>query len=227
MVTGSDIDAGWLGYAGLLLLLGASFAASLVTLRIGLALFAALAMVAALLAGGDVVFAIICALILMANLIQLATLAYRESQVRFSDEERRLRSAHFGSMSAQEARRLIDQGHWIAARRGETLIREKQAAPSLFYLADGTAEIRRGREVVGTLASGALIGEATVLDGDHATGTVLLTTPARLWFVPAPVLRDYLAANPGIAGSLHEGFARALRGKLSSANTRLARTEPL
>ncbi len=72
-----------------------------------------------------------------------------------------------------------------------------------------------------------LIGEATVLDGTHATGTVLLASNARLWFVPAPALRAYLAANPEIAGTLHEGFARALRGKLASANTRLADRPPI
>src|SRR3546814_1999009 len=66
------------------------------------------------------------------------------------------------------------QGHWISARRGEVLIRENQAAPSLFYLAEGRALIQRDGADVGTLADGALIGEATVLDGAHATGTVTL-----------------------------------------------------
>ena len=77
------------------------------------------------------------------------------------------------------------------------------------------------------MSGGALIGEATVLDGAHATGTVLLGSNARLWFVPAAALRAYLAANPGIAGALHEGFARALRGKLASANTSIAEQAPI
>src|SRR3546814_18381254 len=78
-----------------------------------------------------------------------------------------------------------------------------------------------------TLFRSALVGEATVLDGSHATGTVILTSNARLWFVPAAALRAYLAANPDIAAVLHEGFARALRGKLASANTRIADMPPL
>ena len=89
------------------------------------------------------------------------------------------------------------------------------------------ALIQRDGADVGTLADGALIGEATVLDGSHATGTVILTSNARLWFVPAAALRAYLAANPDIAAVLHEGFARALRGKLASANTRIADMPPL
>jgi CRP-like cAMP-binding protein len=54
----------------------------------------------------------------------------------------------------------------------------------------------------------------------------VLASNARLWFVPAAALRAYLAANPGIAAELHEGFARALRGKLANANTRIADRAP-
>lgn len=86
--------------------------------------------------------------------------------------------------------------------------------------------LRDGVEV-GAVSDGALIGEATVLDGAQATGTVTLSTNARLWFIPAAVLRDYLAANPDIAAALHEGFARALRGKLASANARIAEAPSL
>ena len=152
----------------------------------------------------------------------MARLWLRQQQVRFSAEEEALRREHFGGLNAIAARGLIDQGHWISAKRGEVLIRENQAAPSLFYLAEGQATIRRDGADVGRLSDGALIGEATVLDGTHATGTVVLAGNARLWFVPAAALRAYLAANPGIASALHEGFARALRGKLASANTRIA-----
>jgi len=56
---------------------------------------------------------------------------------------------------------------------------------------------------------------------------VTLTANARLWFVPAAALRTFLAANPELAAALHQGFARALRGKLASANTRIADLPPL
>ena len=107
------------------------------------------------------------------------------------------------------------------------LIRENEAAPCLFYLAEGTAAVRRDGQDVGAVADGALIGEATVLDGAHATGTVVLTSASRLWFIPAAGLRAYLAAQPDVAAALHEGFARALRGKLASANARIADGPPL
>src|SRR3546814_8986713 len=92
--------------------------------------------------------------ILILNLVLAARVWYRDAGIRFTAEELALRSLHFDGLSAASARRLIDQGHWISARRGEVLIRENQAAPSLFYLAEGRALIQRDGADVGTLADG-------------------------------------------------------------------------
>lgn len=220
-------DPGWFGYGALLLVLATGFATQLPHMRLGLALAALLAFPVAVLRAPGVGYALLLSLILLVNLFQIARLWRRDMRVAFSAEEVSLRRLHFDALGPAAARRLIDQGHWISARRGEVLIRENQAAPSLFYLAAGNAAIQRDGADVGNVTDGALIGEATVLDGAHATGTVLLSTNARLWFIPSEVLRAYLTANPDIAATLHEGFARALRGKLASANARLADMPPL
>jgi hypothetical protein len=215
------------GYGALILLLAASFAVRLDHLRLGLTGAALLALPIAVFNWGGTGYIILVLAILLVNLGMAVRLWFGDAAVRFSTEEQALRRAHFEGLSPATARRLIDQGHWISARRGEVLIRENQAAPSLFYLAEGEATIQRDGIEVGTVSDGTLIGEATVLDGGHAMGTVWLTTNSRLWFVPAAALRAFLAANPDIAGALHEGFARALRGKLASANARIADMPPL
>ncbi len=218
----TNFESAWFVYGALLLLLATSFVVRLDYVRIGLAAAALVAVPLVLFREPDLGYGALVLAILIVNLAILARLWLRQQQVRFSAEEDALRREHFNGLNAVAARGLIDQGHWISAKRGEVLIRENQAAPSLFYLAEGQATIRRDGADVGRLTDGALIGEATVLDGTHATGTVALASNARLWFVPAAALRAYLAANPDIASALHEGFARALRGKLASANTRIA-----
>lgn len=223
----ASFDPAWFGYGALLLVLGTSFALSLPHVRIGLALAALVALPLTLFHAPGAGYSLLVGLILAVNLGQAGRTWIGDAQVVFSPEEQELRRLHFDALSPGNARRLIDQGHWISARRGEVLIREDQAAPSLFYLADGVATIRREGIDVGTVAGGALIGEATVLDGSHATGTVLLASNARMWFIPAHSLRAYLTANPGIAATLHEGFARALRGKLANANARIADMPPI
>ncbi len=223
----ANFESAWFVYGALLLLLATSFVVRIDYVRIGLAAAALVAVPLVLFREPDVGYGMLVLAILVVNLGILARLWLRERQVRFSAEEEALRREHFSALNPVAARGLIDQGHWISAKRGEILIRENQAAPSLFYLAEGQATIQRDGAEVGKLSDGALIGEATVLDGTHATGTVLLGSNARLWFVPAAALRAYLAANPAIASVLHEGFARALRGKLASANTRLADRAPI
>jgi CRP-like cAMP-binding protein len=221
------IDPAWFGYAALVSLLATVLTVRIEFVRLGVAVAALIALPAVLLGWHSIGAAVVLTTILLLNLALAGRAWFRDSGTRFSPEELALRGLHFDRLGAGEARRLIDQGHWISAKRGEILIRENQAAPSLFYLAEGRALIQRDGSDVGTLADGALIGEATVLDGTNATGTVTLTSNARLWFVPAAALRAYLAANPEIAATLHQGFARALRGKLASANTRIADMPPL
>ncbi len=223
----ANFDSAWFVYGVLLSLLATSFVVRIDYVRIGLAVAALVALPLVFFREPDVGYGMLVLAILVVNIGILARLWLRDGKVRFSGEEEELRRQHFAGLSPAAARGLIDQGHWISARRGEVLIRENQAAPSLFYLAEGQAAIHCDGAEVGKLSDGALIGEATVLDGAHATGTVLLGSNARLWFVPAAALRAYLAANPGIAGALHEGFARALRGKLASANTRIADRLPI
>lgn len=223
----AHFDSAWFGYAALLLLLATGFAVRIDHVRIGIALAALFALPMALFGRGPAGVALLLVLLALVNFGLGLRGWLRDTRIAFSSEEQQLRQLHFGGLGPVEARRLIDQGHWISARRGEVLIRENEAVPSLFYLAEGEAAIQRDGAEVGLLSDGALIGEATVLDGANATGTVTLATRARLWFVPAEALRSYLAANPGIAAALHEGFARALRGKLASANTRLADRTPL
>lgn len=223
----ANFDPAWLGYAALVSLLATGFVVRVEQVRLGIAVAALLALPAAIFGWRSLGATALLAAIFVFHLVLAARGWYRDAGIRFTPEELALRSLHFDGLSAASARRLIDQGHWISARRGEVLIRENQAAPSLFYLAEGRALIQRDGADVGTLADGALIGEATVLDGAHATGTVTLTANARLWFVPAAALRTFLAANPELAAALHQGFARALRGKLASANTRIADLPPL
>ena len=223
----ANFDPAWFGYGALLVLLGVSLVARVGHVRLGLAVAALLALPVAIFGWHGTGYTLLILAILLVNLGLIARLWLRASRVRFSAEEQLLRDRHFDGLAPAAARALIDQGHWISARRGEVLIRENEAAPCLFSLAEGAAAVRRDGQDVGAVADGALIGEATVLDGAHATGTVVLTSASRLWFIPAAGLRAYLAAQPDVAAALHEGFARALRGKLASANARIADRPPL
>lgn len=73
-------------------------------------------------------------------------------------------------------RRELDQIAEISveARKpaGSVLTREAQAGGIAFVLLDGTAEVRRGENVLGTLGPGDMVGELSLIDGRPRSATV-------------------------------------------------------
>ncbi len=220
----TNFDSAWFLYGALFLLLATSFVVRIDYARVGLAAAAFVALPLTLFRGSDLGYSLLVLAILAVNIGILARLWLRGTNISFSAEEEALRREHFTGLGAGAARDLIDQGHWISAKRGEVLIRENQAAPSLFYLAEGQAAVLRDGVEVGKLSGGALIGEATVLGGAAATATVTLTAPSRFWCAQGHALNAYLAANPDARHALEHGFTISLRDKLEAMNRAAAPT---
>ncbi len=190
-------------------------------MRIGGLLAAGLGLVGAIEARAWVGAGMAGALLLVCA-VPIALRAARRGLVRFTDDETGLRTGHFADLDSPVARQLIDQGHWLTARQGEYLTREGESVQSLFYLAQGEAQVLRDGAPVGRIGPGELIGEAGVLDDAPATATVRLTRDCRLWFMLAPAMRDYANVHPAVGLALRRSFAAALRGKLDESNRVLA-----
>jgi CRP-like cAMP-binding protein len=79
----------------------------------------------------------------------------------------------------------------------------------------------RGVEV-GHCGAGDLIGELTVLSGETATATVILTRPSRFWCAPAEDLRPYVETHDDIRRAIEHGFATVLKAKLRASNRTIA-----
>ena len=171
---------------------------------------------------GDVPGLALPALVMLASAAPLLRLIWERATIQFSAEEEAFRASHFSRLTRHSARHLIDQGHWISAKAGEELTRENAVVTNLVYLASGSADVWLGGRQVGNCGPGDMIGEATALDGDPATGTVVLAQDARIWFMPTQTLRSYVVTHPEVRSALRESFALALRGKLRESNRALA-----
>jgi CRP/FNR family transcriptional regulator, cyclic AMP receptor protein len=215
-------DGAWLGHVGIILLIAAVLTARDPLRSMLFALAAMFGVATSIFVIDRPSYALLFSLLAVAILLRFAVRAYRRANVRFTPDEAGLRQGPFADIGAVMARRLIDEGHWIDAPPGDVLVAQSQAAPCLFYLATGTAEVSRAGVVIGLCAAGDLVGEGTVLDGGSATATVRLITAARLWFVPAPRLRAFVAANPTARAQLLDRFASTLRAKLDDANAHAA-----
>ena len=147
---------------------------------------------------------------------------WRDRAVRFTPDEQHMMDSLFDGLPRSRARHLVDQGVWISGKAGDTLTREGEPVDHLYYLAEGEAQVLcRGIEV-GRCAAGDLIGELTVLSGETATATVILTRPSRFWCAPAEDLRPYVEAHEDIRRAIEHGFATVLKAKLRASNRTIA-----
>jgi cyclic nucleotide-binding protein len=160
--------------------------------------------------------------LLAVNLMLLARKLHRDRSARFSPDEEAMVAALLPNLAPERARHLLDQGFWLSGDRGDVLTREEEPVGHLYYLAAGEARVLSQGRQVGTCRAGDLIGEVTVLSGEQASATVILTGPARFWCAPANVLRPYLDAHDEVRHALEQSFATALKSKLRASNRTIA-----
>jgi len=161
-------------------------------------------------------------LLLAACLLLLGRGLYERRAQRFTPDEQAVIDHLVSGLSQTRARHLIDQGLWLTGKAGDVLTREGEPVAQLYYLAEGEAKVTSGGRQVGTCRAGDLIGELTVLSGERASATVVLTGPARFWCAGADVLRPYVEANEDIRRAIEHSFALALKAKLRATNRTIA-----
>jgi CRP/FNR family cyclic AMP-dependent transcriptional regulator len=94
---------------------------------------------------------------------------------------------------------------------GRKLTEQGTGAYETFIVAEGTAEVRVGDEVVGETSIGELIGEIGVLKNTLRTATVVATTPMRL-LVINPRELSWLFDNPKLSERVQQNLDKHLSG---------------
>ena len=176
----------------------------------------------ALLASENPIAAFWWGMLLLASLLMLARRLFENKKTRFSEEEEAMLAGILSALPRGRARHLLDQGLWLSGREGDVLTREDEPVSHLFYLAAGEARVISHGRQVGTCRAGDLIGEVTVMSGEQASATVILSGPARFWCAPGEALRPYLNAHSDVRHALEHGFATALKSKLRASNELIA-----
>lgn len=210
------------GHLQYLLLVAAMLPARLTRVRIGVCASAAMGMVASGLFAFQPQALFWNGLLLFVNLVLLLQYARANARARFSPDEEPMLAALLQGLPRARARHFLDQGLWLSGQPGEVLVREGEPVTHLFYLATGSARVMSAGKHVGTVHAGDLIGEVTVLSGEAASATVVLSEAARLWCAPAKTLRLYLDAHHDVRHAVEQSFAAALRHKLQEMNRAMA-----
>ena len=89
---------------------------------------------------------------------------------------------------------------------GEVLVREGDFSYELMAIEDGTAEVRRGSDVVATLGPGDFFGEIGVLENEMRTATIVATSSMRLITLTTWEIKR-MQKMPGVMEKIEEVIA--------------------
>lgn len=183
---------------------------------------AALAWLGRALWTGDLVTAAWSGALVGLCLILIGRRLWEDGNARFNPDELVMVRTLFDALPTSRARHLVDQGVWLAGKEGDVLTREGEPVGHLYYLAQGEARVLSQGIEVGMCRPGDLIGELTVLSGERASATVILSSAARFWCAPADDLCPYVEAHEDIRRAIEHGFATVLKAKLRASNRTIA-----
>jgi len=116
----------------------------------------------------------------------------------------------FSSLSKSERNQAAQWADTIDVPEGTELAREGSFAHEFFVIASGTAEVRRGGEVVTELGPGDFFGEIGLLETERRTASVLATSPLTAIVMFQREFRELERRHPDVADRLRA----AIRARL-------------
>jgi cAMP-dependent protein kinase regulator len=94
---------------------------------------------------------------------------------------------------------------------GDVLVREGDFSYELMAIEEGTAEVRRGDEVLATLGPGDFFGEVGVLKNEMRNATIVATSAMRLITLTTWELKR-MRNMPGVMEKINETIAARAQG---------------
>lgn len=124
------------------------------------------------------------------------------------DVERLRRLPLFGDLDHHDLSTIARHVGETEAAAGDVLFEQGAIPYELFVVEEGTAEITRDGERLGTIGPGDVVGEMGLMRLQRRTATVRVTTPMRAVTVSAEDLQVIEEEMPEIAGQLRSIMAR-------------------
>ncbi len=159
--------------------------------------------------------------LVLVNVGQLIIMAIEARRAVFSAEEKKFLQTTMPALDKAHARRLLNLGFWIDGSAGTILTTEGEPVRNLVYLTEGEARVSHDDHVVAVCQPGSFVGEMTVMTGEPATGTVMLTKPSRYLALHAEAVRKLSFSSADIRQALNAAFSSNMREKLVASNRKL------
>jgi CRP/FNR family transcriptional regulator, cyclic AMP receptor protein len=117
----------------------------------------------------------------------------------------------FSSLSRSDLDKLAGWTDEVRVPEGSELATEGSLAHEFFVIEDGTAEVRKGGDVIGELGPGDFFGEIGLLETERRTATVVATRPLTVIVMFKRDFRQMESEMPDVADRIRA----AIRARLS------------
>jgi CRP/FNR family cyclic AMP-dependent transcriptional regulator len=127
------------------------------------------------------------------------------------------RSVFLANATRAEWERLVACCSVRRFRAGEALVREGEQAQTLFIVARGSLEVRRGARRLALIPAGSVVGEQAFFDGEPRSADVVAVSEGELLELGAQDLEQLAARDPQLVRAMLFDLGRILSQRLRAA----------
>jgi cAMP-dependent protein kinase regulator/CRP/FNR family cyclic AMP-dependent transcriptional regulator/cGMP-dependent protein kinase 2 len=118
-------------------------------------------------------------------------------------DEARLKAAPlFAGLSRKACRALAQRADEVELEQGRQIVREGEWAYEFFAIEEGTAEVRRGEQLLAELGPGDFFGEMGLVSDTRRNATVVATSPVTVIVMTAQAFRQTARELPEVADKI-------------------------
>jgi CRP-like cAMP-binding protein len=117
----------------------------------------------------------------------------------------------FAGLSKKERRALAPRADEVELEEGRKIVREGEWAYEFFAIEEGTAEVRRGDQLLAELGPGDFFGEMGLMEDTRRNATVVATAPLKVVVMTGPAFRQTARELPEVAQKVRAAIEERCR----------------
>jgi CRP/FNR family cyclic AMP-dependent transcriptional regulator len=127
-------------------------------------------------------------------------------------DEARLRAIPlFAGLGKKERREVAKQGDEVEVDPGRHLVREGEFAYEFFAIEEGTAEVRRGEQLLAELGPGDFFGEMGLIGNVTRNASVVAVSPLRVMVLTGSAFRHIERELPAVSKQIRKAIEERCR----------------
>ena len=127
------------------------------------------------------------------------------------DEDRLKAIPLFAGLNRKERRALAPRADEVELEQGRVIVREGEWAYEFFAIEDGTAEVRRGEQLLAELGPGDFFGEMGLVCDTRRNANVIASSPLKVVVMTAQAFRQTSRELPEVAAKIRAAIEERCR----------------